>query len=273
MSKWPSRNELVFAGNYQSFETLSWTINSDKITVLNFYAPRCPSCRTAHSNILDEANQLPENLQILNIDYDSNKNLREKYWVTSQHTFVLIDRNSNKIRSIQWLNHVSEIIKFVWPDLLNPIVPTLTTWDIQTGNTEQIETIVDQNPIEITNTSNDDTKKEDTMKKEIKQSAGIYMDYESGKKYISDSTKKVVLFFHASRCPTCKQAEKNIIDNKNTIDPNLVILKVDYDSYSDLKQKYWVTTQTSYVFINSDGSLNKKSVWFTTLEAIENFIK
>jgi thiol-disulfide isomerase/thioredoxin len=80
---------------------MSGAINSEDITVLNFYAPRCPSCRAAHKNIINEVNQLPENLQILNVDYDSNTELRQKYDVTSQHTFVLIDRNGNKIKSIQ----------------------------------------------------------------------------------------------------------------------------------------------------------------------------
>jgi thiol-disulfide isomerase/thioredoxin len=58
---------------------MSGAINSEDITLLNFYAPRCPSCRAAHKNILNKVNQLPENLQILNIDYDSNQDLRTKY--------------------------------------------------------------------------------------------------------------------------------------------------------------------------------------------------
>jgi thiol-disulfide isomerase/thioredoxin len=54
-------------------------IDSNKVTVLDFYASRCPSCRAAHKNIVEEANQLPKNLQILNVDYDTNKDLRDKY--------------------------------------------------------------------------------------------------------------------------------------------------------------------------------------------------
>lgn len=268
--QWPSREKIVFAGNYQSFESGSGTINSDKITVLDFYAPRCPSCRTAHKNIINEISQLPNNLQILNVDYDTNKELREKYGVTSQHTFVLVDRNGNKLKSIQWLNHVSEIVDFVWSDLLNPVVPVIETGDAQTGNTEVIG---NDNEVSTVQPATTTSAQQDIAKEESTQSAGLYTDYESGKKFISDSSKKVVLFFHASRCPNCRQAESDILKNKNDIDSDLVILKVDYDNSSDLKQQYGITSQTSYVLLNNDGSLNKKLVGMTSLEAIENFIK
>ena len=58
-------------------------------------------------------------LQILNIDYDTNQALRKKYGVTSQHTFILIDNNSNLVDKAGWLDTVSEIIKFAEPLLSN----------------------------------------------------------------------------------------------------------------------------------------------------------
>lgn len=257
LTKWPTRSEIVFAGNYQSFETMSGSIDSEKITVLDFYAPRCPSCRTAHKNILDQVSQLPTNLQILNVDYDSNKDLRQQYGVTSQHTFVLIDRKGNKIKSIQWLNHVSEIVDFVWSEVLNPIVPQVMTGEILTGDVAQTGDNINTGSEEVVTTP----------------SAGIYTDYEWGKNYITDSSKKIVLFFHAWRCPSCIQADKDIVANQNTIDSNMVILKVDYDTATDLKKKYEITTQTSYVLLNADGSLNKKSAGMTSLSSIESFVK
>ncbi len=280
---WPSRDEIVFAGNYQSYESMSNTIDSDKITVLNFYAPRCPSCRAAHTNILNQVDQLPANVQILNVDYDTNANLRQKYGVTSQHTFVLIDRNGNAIRSIKWLNHVSEILDFVWDEMWNrePIVADVVedgdteSWTnalIEENNTGEapIATVV---PDQQGNTTTTSEPKQEEIKEEVRQSAGIYTDYESGKRYISDTNKNVVLFFHASRCPNCRQAEQNIIANRNSIDSNLVILKVDYDAATDLKKQYGITSQTSYVLVNTDGSLNKKAQGLTSLQAIEKFVQ
>ena len=262
--KWPSRDAIVFAWNYQAYEIASGSINSDKITVLDFFAPRCPSCRAAHKNIVSEVHQLPANLQILNVDYDTNTDLRQKYGVTSQHTFVLIDKQWNMIKKIQWLNHVAEIINFVW-DYTPATTPAdnsevTSSWtDIiipSTGTGEQIIEKKAWAPTEI-----------------ITPSAGIYTDYESGKKYISDSSKKVVLFFHASRCPNCRQAEEDILAHKDTIDPNLVILKVDYDNSTELKKKYGITSQTSYVVLNTDGSMNKKMIGLTSLQSIEKFVQ
>ena len=120
VSQWPTRSALEFSWNYQKFEQLSWNIiDSDKVTVLYFYAPRCPSCRAWHLTILSEVSTIPYNLQILNIDYDTNQALRKKYGVTSQHTFILIDNNSNLVDKAGWLDTVSEIIKFAEPLLSN----------------------------------------------------------------------------------------------------------------------------------------------------------
>jgi thiol-disulfide isomerase/thioredoxin len=60
----------------------------------------------------------------------------------------------------------------------------------------------------------------------------------------------IVLFFHADWCPTCRQAEENFI--KSGIPENLTILKVNFDTATDLRKKYSVLTQTSFVSITSD---------------------
>jgi thioredoxin-related protein len=240
---------------------------------------------------MSEISQIPENLQILNVDYDSNIALREKYGVTSQHTFVLVDRNGNKIKSIQGLNHISELINFVGPELLNAIPQdTTSTGDIDlasgdivtisSGKTETIEPSNTQQNIttttetvKVTNntTTPSNTNTKTTPTKETTIAKGIYTTYESGKKYITDPSKKVVLFFHASRCPNCRQAEADILVNKDNIDANLVILNVDYDTAKELKKQHGITTQTSYVIVNTDGTTQKKSVGFTTLSQIEKF--
>jgi thiol-disulfide isomerase/thioredoxin len=166
---------------------------------------------------------------------------------------------------------VSEIIDFVWNFTNTPTLDEiLTTGDLQTWNIQNIENI--NNESDSVSNNNTTTNKDINKLQEEKQSVGIYTDYESGKKYISDSSKKVVLFFHASRCPNCRQAEKDILTNKNTIDSNLIIIKVDYDTSSDLKKKYSITSQTSYVLLDSQGNSKKKTIWLTTLQEIEKFI-
>jgi len=89
---------MVLAGNYRSFEEGSGFINSDKTTVLFFYASRCPSCRSADKDIRGNTSQIPENMLILRVNYDDAEELKQKYQVTTQTTFVHIDKQRNIIK-------------------------------------------------------------------------------------------------------------------------------------------------------------------------------
>jgi thioredoxin 1 len=63
----------------------------------------------------------------------------------------------------------------------------------------------------------------------------------------------VVLFFHATWCPTCKQLADDIRANADDVPDDVRILLVDYDTATELKQKYGVTLQHTLVQVNSDG--------------------
>lgn len=91
----------------------------------------------------------------------------------------------------------------------------------------------------------------------------MFQDYESD---ALPTTGDIVLFFHADRCPTCVRAEKNI--RKSWIPAWLSILKVDYDSNEELRETYWIQSQTSYTQIDLDGKEIKKWVWSTNIEDI-----
>lgn len=71
--------------------------------------------------------------------------------------------------------------------------------------------------------------------------------------------KTVVLFFHASWCPTCIAADKDITQNLSTLPENIVVFKVDYDGNPELKKQYNVTYQHTFVEIDSD--MNEVQSW------------
>lgn len=65
--------------------------------LLFFHAPWCTQCRKVEASIKQDG--LPNNVTVFKVDYDSNQDLRKKYGVTLQTTFVKIDDNGNKISS------------------------------------------------------------------------------------------------------------------------------------------------------------------------------
>lgn len=76
----------------------------------------------------------------------------------------------------------------------------------------------------------------------------------------------IVLFFHADRCPTCQQAEKNFL--QEGISEWLTIIKVNFDKETELKKKYSILTQTSFVLVQPDGTLIKRWVGGTRIDDI-----
>jgi thioredoxin 1 len=62
---------------------------------------------------------------------------------------------------------------------------------------------------------------------------------------------KVVYFFHASWCPTCRATEKAI--DEDGIPAGLTVVKVDFDSETDLRKTYGITQQHTFVQVDSDG--------------------
>ncbi|MEZ4180073.1 MAG: thioredoxin family protein [Candidatus Doudnabacteria bacterium] len=92
------------------------------------------------------------------------------------------------------------------------------------------------------------------------EKAGSYEDYsaQAVQTALADG-KKVVLFFHAIWCPDCKAADAAFKANADQIPANTVVFKTDYDNNSDLKTKYGVTTQ--HTFVQIDQNLNKITAW------------
>lgn len=86
---------------------------------------------------------------------------------------------------------------------------------------------------------------------------GSYEAY-SIEKIAMAATGDVVLFFHASWCPSCRALNGDIEKNAGAIPAGVTILKTDYDKETELKKKYGVTSQHTLVQVDKDGNLIKK---------------
>ena len=77
-------------------------------------------------------------------------------------------------------------------------------------------------------------------------------DYDADKSAYASTD--VVLFFNAAWCSTCKEARGNIEADLAGIPSNLTIVVVDFDTATDLRQKYGVTVQHTFVQIDAEGT-------------------
>jgi thiol-disulfide isomerase/thioredoxin len=84
-------------------------------------------------------------------------------------------------------------------------------------------------------------------------SAGSYEAYAPEKLAMAE-TGKVVLFFRASWCPTCRAVDSDIKAHLSEIPKDVTILDVNYDDSTALKAKYGVTHQHTFVQVAADGT-------------------
>jgi len=96
---------------------------------------------------------------------------------------------------------------------------------------------------------------------------GSYEAY-APEKLARAETGDVILFFHASWCPTCRGLSADIEKNLGATPPEVSILKVDYDTESELKKKYGITYQHTLVQVDKDGNMIKKWSGSPTLESL-----
>lgn len=126
----------------------------------------------------------------------------------------------------------------------------------------------------VTDVQKSDTDQSNTDKNLTPETTkpGIYTDYSSN--LLANAEKgSVVLFFNASWCPTCRVAVRNINNSLDSIPSDLTILSVDYDDSTDLKRKYGVTYQHTFVKVDKDGDQLKKANNLNTVQEIADFAK
>jgi thiol-disulfide isomerase/thioredoxin len=71
--------------------------STDGTKLLFFHASWCSQCNALESDI--EASDIPDDVTIFKVDYDTNQDLRQEYGVTIQTTIVEVDKDGNKLDS------------------------------------------------------------------------------------------------------------------------------------------------------------------------------
>jgi thiol-disulfide isomerase/thioredoxin len=88
----PAGGEYVTESEYRADPAAYQDGNS----VLFFYAAWCPDCQGTDASIKQTG--VPDDINVVKIDYDTANDLRKKYGVTQQHTFVLIGEGGEELK-------------------------------------------------------------------------------------------------------------------------------------------------------------------------------
>jgi thioredoxin 1 len=96
---------------------------------------------------------------------------------------------------------------------------------------------------------------------------------DKGDKIARAETGDVVLFFHASWCPSCRGLNTSIESNLKSIPEGVTILKTDYDTETELKKRYGVTYQHTLVQVDKDGNMIKKWSGSPSLDSLVSQIQ
>lgn len=96
---------------------------------------------------------------------------------------------------------------------------------------------------------------------------GVYTTYDADTIAQSDA-EHILLFFHATWCPSCKALDADIVANADSIPAGVEIYKVDYDTSTALKRQYGVTTQHSIIEITASGEALSSISHPLTLEGV-----
>lgn len=87
-------------GRYQDYSDTAANEPYDK-TILFFFASWCPECRAFKQAI--QSGAIPDGVQILEVNYDTASELKQKHGVTLQTTFVLV--NSTGDTQAKWVGY------------------------------------------------------------------------------------------------------------------------------------------------------------------------
>jgi thiol-disulfide isomerase/thioredoxin len=97
----PPKESSPSKGVYIDYATYSAAPGdyADTNTVLFFSATWCPTCQITEKDIAANMENLPDNLTLVHVDYDSAGDLRQQYEIRVQHTFVQVDSSGAAIKS------------------------------------------------------------------------------------------------------------------------------------------------------------------------------
>lgn len=101
---------MMQKGSYQQYAPEKLALAENGKVLLFFHAPWCPICKPLDEEIKAKEAMLGEDVHILKVDFDTATELRKKYGVTIQHTFVQVDPKGNAIAKWSDASTLSQVL-------------------------------------------------------------------------------------------------------------------------------------------------------------------
>ncbi len=87
----------VTSGRYVAYSKEAFEAARGKKRVYYFWAAWCPTCKVVDQEFSTMSDKIPSDVIVFKTNYDTELDLKKKYTITYQHTFVQIDENGNEI--------------------------------------------------------------------------------------------------------------------------------------------------------------------------------
>jgi thiol-disulfide isomerase/thioredoxin len=97
MTDEPMAEDMTAAGAYVDLATYRAdpAAYEGSRVVLFFHADWCPSCRATDAALVEDG--VPEGLTVVQVDFDTETELRQEHGVVQQHTFVHVDADGTAL--------------------------------------------------------------------------------------------------------------------------------------------------------------------------------
>lgn len=101
---------MMQKGSYEPYAAEKLAKAHEGDVVLFFRASWCPTCRALDADIRANADTIPGGLTILDVNYDTETALKQKYGVTSQHTLVQVSSDGSLIKKWQGSANLAALV-------------------------------------------------------------------------------------------------------------------------------------------------------------------
>ena len=92
-------------------EAAAQALAKNSTVVYYFAATWCPTCQAMHADLKKNFDKIPKTVTLIYVNYDKSAELKKKYGVSTQHTFVTLGAMGEKKRVWNGSPTVAEFLK------------------------------------------------------------------------------------------------------------------------------------------------------------------